>query len=82
MARYPVELRSAGIGGNVQLRLTIDARGNIVRIQPISGHELLQREAISAVQRWRYAPATVGGVPVESETTILFTFNPQARREP
>jgi TonB family protein len=80
-ARYPTELRSAGIGGDVVLRLTIDARGRIVKIQPISGPELLRREAITAVQRWRYAPATVSGVPVEAETTVLFTFDAQARRE-
>jgi protein TonB len=80
-ARYPIELRSAGIGGEVVLRLTIDARGRIVKIQPISGPELLRREAITAVQRWQYAPATVSGVPVEAETTVSFTFDAHARRE-
>ncbi len=81
MARYPNELKAAGIGGVVRLRLTIDARGRIVKIQAIGGHELLRREAVAAVQRWRYEPSTVGGVPVEAEATVLFTFNAQARRE-
>jgi hypothetical protein len=33
--------------------------------------------AVSAARRWRFHPATLNGVPVPSDYTIVFAFHPR-----
>lgn len=81
MPIYPPHLLGARLGGDVRLALTVDTQGRVANVRSISGRELLLREAVAAALQWRYEPASEGGVPVESEVEVLFTFNP-VRRQP
>jgi hypothetical protein len=40
---------------------------------------LLRAAAEAAVMRWRYQPAMVNGVAVQTQTTVRFVFDPHAR---
>jgi len=72
---YPQPALRAGFEGDVVLRLLIDADGRVVKIDIVSDPgEGLGPAAAEAVQReYRFAPATVNGVPVA--TTVPFTVH-------
>lgn len=61
---YPPIARAAGISGAVQLHAIIAKDGTVQNLQVISGHPLLTRAALDAVQRWRYKPTILGGEAV------------------
>jgi len=76
---FPLAAKQAGVEGDVPFRATIDAAGRLLDLhiesvpQPGLGFEEAARSAIS---RWRFAPALLRGVPVESEYvgTVRFTL--------
>ena len=76
---YPRQLRSAKIGGTVEVTVTIDAAGRVTSAQSLSGPPLLRAAAEAAVIRWRYQPALLNGVAVQTETSVRFVFDPQSR---
>jgi periplasmic protein TonB len=76
---YPLQLRSAKIGGTVEVTVRIDAAGRVTSAQSSSGPPLLRTAAEAAVMRWRYQPALMNGVPVQTETSVRFVFDPQTR---
>ena len=72
---YPTIARTAGISGTVVLAATISKAGTIENLRVLSGHPMLTRAAIEAVQTWRYRPYLLNGQPVEVETTINVVFS-------
>jgi protein TonB len=56
---YPPLLRSAGIGGTVQVYFFIDERGRVedFRIHRSSGHELLDEASLAVAGLYRFSPA-------------------------
>lgn len=71
---YPVLARQSGIQGVVVLHAIIDRDGRVSELRVISGHPLLVKAAIDAVNQWRYQPTLLNGQPVEVETTITVSF--------
>jgi protein TonB len=74
---YPLLERRLGNEGNVQLRLTIDADGEVTDAEIVrsSGYDELDQAAASWVKaHWRYLPALQNGQPVAATTTALVTF--------
>ena len=71
---YPAIARSARVQGDVVLTALISKQGTIENLQVESGHPLLVKAALDAVQQWRYRPFFVSGEPVEVETKIIVTF--------
>ncbi|HTU33870.1 MAG TPA: TonB family protein [Candidatus Acidoferrum sp.] len=71
---YPEIAKTAHIQGTVLLHAIIAKDGTIKQLQYISGPPLLMRNALSAVQQWRYRPTLLNGEPVEVETTISVVF--------
>lgn len=66
--------RDYRVSGDVELRLVLDERGRVTRVKVVKGHPLLLETAVPAARRWRFAPATVDGHPVPSETPLIFKF--------
>jgi protein TonB len=64
---YPSASRRRGEEGTVLLELLVLADGSVtdVRVKKSSGHPRLDQSAMNAVKRWRYTPATRGGVAIE-----------------
>jgi protein TonB len=71
---YPPLARQARIQGKVQLHAIIDKEGRVSELQVVSGHPLLVKSALDAVQNWRYQPTILNGEPVEVDTTIDVNF--------
>jgi TonB family protein len=74
LPEYPPLAQQARIQGNVVLHAIIGIAGNVQELQVISGHPLLVKAALDAVERWRYEPAQLNGQPVQVDTTITVPF--------
>ncbi len=73
-ARAP-ELVAKAVGA-VHLRIGADGRVKSATLQRgIDGHYDLI--LLAAAHRWEYKPATLDGVPIESETVVTFRVAPQ-----
>jgi protein TonB len=71
---YPPLARAARISGIVRLIGTIGKDGTIQNLQVVSGHPMLARAAVDAVQRWVYKPTLLNGKPVEVIAPIEVSF--------
>jgi protein TonB len=74
-APYSDDARSAGVGGKVHVKVTIDASGAVVdaKVTKGLGHGLYEN-AIATAKRWRFSPATRCGRAVASSKVISFVF--------
>ncbi|MEN0077186.1 MAG: TonB family protein, partial [Paracraurococcus sp.] len=75
---YPEELRQAGIGGDVVLRLRLTDKGRVIeaKVAQSSGHPHLDEAVRRSVRRCRFDPALRDGMPVWSSLTWRVTFRP------
>jgi protein TonB len=75
---YPAIARAARISGIVRLIGTIGEDGAIRNLQLVSGHPMLARAALEAVQQWVYKPTLLNGNPVEviAPIEVRFTLGP------
>ena len=71
---YPPLARAARISGIVRLVGTIGQDGAIRNLQLVSGHPMLARAAMEAVQQWIYKPTLLNGKPVEVIAPIEVSF--------
>lgn len=71
---YPPLAKMARIQGVVRLEAVISKDGTIQDLRVVSGHPLLVKAALEAVQRWRYQPTLLNGEPVEVVTEIDVNF--------
>jgi TonB family protein len=69
---YPPLAKLAGIEGNVVLDVTVDADGTVSNIKVESGHPLLVKAALEAVQQWKYATSP----QLPATTTLTLQFRP------
>ncbi len=74
---YPPLARQTRISGTVRLHAIISKNGTVESLEVLSGHPLLVRAAMDAVQQWKYKPTLLNGEPVEVDTTIdvIFSLN-------
>ncbi len=74
---YPPLARQQRLSGVVILRALIDENGTVQDVQVLRGIKPdlgMDAAAASAVKRWRFRPATKGGVPVKLWKTITIPF--------
>src|SRR5262249_62177502 len=73
----PPLARQTRISGTVRLHAIISKSGSVESLEVLSGHPLLVRAAMDAVQQWKYKPTLLNGEPVEVDTTIdvIFSLN-------
>jgi TonB family protein len=73
--KYPPTLRNENVEGEVVLYAIIRRDGSVDSIQLLKGVEPeLDQNAMEALARWRFRPATRGGVPVELEAVVHIPF--------
>lgn len=72
---YPTIAKAARIQGTVVLNAWITKEGTIERLTVVSGHPMLVKAALDAVQQWRYRPFTLNGEPIQVETAVTVTFS-------
>ena len=73
-ASQPGLAKQQTMEGEVVLLATIDRDGNIQKLQPISGPEMLFAAAREAVKGWRFKPFYTAGAAVDTETQITVKF--------
>ena len=66
--RYPIQAKRANQEGVVVVGYTVGADGSVSNVKVVSSQprRIFDREAVDAVERWKFQPAMRGGVAVES----------------
>jgi TonB family protein len=72
--RYPPGAKRFNISGPVDVQVTISEAGSVIEAKAISGHSLLRGAAENATRQWVFKPATLNGVPVETQIVLTFVF--------
>jgi TonB family protein len=74
---YPDTAKRSHTTGTVELQFRVNPNGKIEDVKVMKGRPVLASAAVEAVQSWRYKPALVKGIPVDSSvsTTIVFKLN-------
>jgi TonB family protein len=72
--RYPPSAKKYNISGSVDVQVTISEEGRVTAAEAISGHQLLRGAAEEAARQWVFKPATLQGVPVQTEIVLTFVF--------
>jgi TonB-like protein len=65
----------------VEVRITIDAGGKVVKAEPVPGqdlHKLLIDAALNAARRWQFRPARSNDQAITSEMLLQFNFKPRS----
>jgi protein TonB len=71
---YPVTLRKARVKGSVVIDAVIDAQGNIVEMQPVSGNPFLMPPAMEALRHWKYEPTILNGQAYAVKLLVTIEF--------
>ena len=72
---YPDQARRRGQEGRVVLRLTIDERGNLLKVEVVQGAGCgFDEAAVEAVKRSKFRPASIQGKPVVSIARLPVRF--------
>ena len=80
---YPEPAELARIQGVVELRVTINEKGNVTDLKPVMGHPLLLGSAFQAVKKWQFQPFIFHeqASPVRTIVQLIFALGPDAERE-
>lgn len=73
---YPQAARRAGSEGDVRLRVWVAPEGRVSRVEVVrlSGTPEMDKRAVEALKRWRFAPLPEGGSPVTQWGEITMRF--------
>ena len=73
---YPMAARAQKAQGTTTVRVTVDESGHVTTcsIHNSSGNDTLDRAALSAVKRWRFAPGLRASVPIEADVLVRVVF--------
>lgn len=73
---YPETARRRGMEGQVVLLVSVMKNGEAgnVQVRESSGFAALDSAAVVAVQQWRFIPARVGNIAVESDVKVPVVF--------
>jgi len=75
---YPAAALSAHAGGDVVLSVQVEKDGSVSRVTVVKDLPFgLSREAVRAVGKWRFDPATVNGKPVAQAVEVTVHFSAQ-----
>ncbi|MCD6515807.1 MAG: energy transducer TonB [Candidatus Aminicenantes bacterium] len=79
---YPEELKEEGIGGEVQLKVKVNAWGEVWKVEVTESlHPYLDHAAVMALKKWKFEPFFLGGRPVPAEFIYKVNFNPEAEAQ-
>jgi TonB family protein len=71
---YPVIAKQGKIEGTVEVSVVIDERGNVGKAEVVKSIPQLDRAAVDAVKKWKFAPTVVNGVAVPVTMVVHVTF--------
>ena len=73
---YPAVAKQQQQEGRVILEVRVNKRGlpETIRIKRSSGFPLLDQAALNAVNRWRFKPARLAGIVIETVVDVPIRF--------
>ena len=73
---YPAAERRAGREGRVTIRVLVGVDGRVKQAERVSAtsDDFWQATLDRALSKWRFKPATRGGIPIEAWRTLSLTF--------
>lgn len=72
----PLPRVSSRTPGTVRVSLTVGSDGEVANVRVVQGMPGVTPQVVSAVNRWKFQPATVGGQPVESTYEVEIVVKP------
>ena len=76
--KYTPEAMRAGIQGFVALEFVVEIDGSVGDVRVVTSLDQttgLDAQAVSALKKWRFRPATKDGVPVRARTNAILSFS-------
>ena len=74
---YPAALTDTGQKGSATIEIVVKADGSVADATVKSAdHEAFGESARTAIEKWRFEPATTDGQPVDKRVTVPFNFVP------
>jgi protein TonB len=72
---YPMKARTRGIEGTVEIVFVVDIRGRVIKVDFIQlPHKLFREPVEKTVRKWRFKPAMIKGVPVNTRIKRRINF--------
>lgn len=71
---YPTLARQTRVQGDVVVDAVIDAEGNVIQVQVVSGPPLLLAAAMEAVREWKYEPTYLNDQAISVQLLVTVTF--------
>lgn len=71
---YPAAAKAIRVGGDVNVQVTIDEKGNVISANAVSGHALLKQVSEQAARSAKFSPTTIGTQPVKVTGLIIYKF--------
>jgi periplasmic protein TonB len=71
---YPKDAYRKKIQGTVLLEFVVDEQGRVSSVRVLKGVPGLNQAAMDNVESWRFAPATLKGVPVRTKALAPVSF--------
>ena len=81
---YPKDALKRGIGGEVRVRMTLDADGKVKAAEIVNSSPagVFDRAALDSVRRWRFKPLAVGNPDIEATVVTSILFRPDDAKAP
>jgi TonB family protein len=71
---YPVEARSAGVSGKVEVSIVFDEQGKVIWVRTTSGHPLLRTACEDAAGQSTFPPMKLSGQPEKVRGVLVYNF--------
>jgi len=71
---YPLSAKQSLVSGNVEVQFRISPQGQVYGAKSVKGSQILAQAAIEALAEWRYEPASLNGIPIDSQASTDFNF--------
>ena len=75
-------LTAAYSPGTVKVEVLVSKTGDVVFAHVVTGRDDLNGAAVLAARRWKFAPATFDGTPVQLSGVITFDMRPPGSKKP
>lgn len=75
MPAYPDEARKQGIESIVEATFFVNLNGDVEDIQIVRGDAIFRAPVIAALQKWRFTPGAIDGVPTRLRRRVKFPFH-------
>lgn len=73
-AKYPKKAQKQKISGEVQVRVLIDANGNIISAEAVRGPKELHKAAVEAAKLAKFSPTLLEGKPTKVSAILVYKF--------